>query len=94
MDIKVSQLRTATERLLAHLESKGDTVNVEADFYWNIPAPARYNPYEEPKELTLGQLSDDWGELSRIAEGEAEPINYALVWLGAVMTAIGEQVGE
>jgi hypothetical protein len=39
----------------------------------------------------LGQLSDDWGELKRITDGDAEPIGYALVWLAAIRRRVGEK---
>lgn len=94
MNIDVSQLRAVTEKLLAHVESKRTSVEIDVDYYWDIPKDARYDPAVEPKELTLGQLSDDWDELGRIAGGQAEPLGYALVWLAAVMRAVGETVVE
>jgi hypothetical protein len=94
MDVKVSQLRAATERLLAHLESKRDSVQLDVDYYWSIPAQQRYDPYAEPREFTMGQLSDDWMEVEKIAKGEAEPIGYALTWLATILSAVGEKVIE
>jgi hypothetical protein len=40
-----------------------------------------YAPYEPPKELTMGQLSDDWSEVTQIVNGGREPVAYGLVWL-------------
>lgn len=92
MDVNVAELRAVADRLFAHLlESGRDVVSVPHDYYWSIPKETRYDPYSQPSELTLGQLSDDLAELKRIENGEAEPLSYALVWLAAVIRAIGEE---
>ena len=91
MKIKVSQLRTLSNKLLDHLEETGHgEVEVSVDFYWDIPAKHRYEPYTEPGKPDMGQLSDDWTELTKIAEGKAKPVNYGLVWLGSIFRRIGE----
>jgi hypothetical protein len=78
--------------LFAHLlESGHEFVPLPHDYYWSIPKEALYNPYSQPSELTLGQLSDDLEELKRIDNGKAEPLSFALVWLAAVIRAIGEE---
>jgi hypothetical protein len=39
--------------LLAHLESHGcKAVTLSEDYYWDVPAADRYDPYEKPKEHT------------------------------------------
>lgn len=65
-------------------------VEIPFDYYWDISKDERYEPYEKPKHFDLGQLSDDWGELQKISQGENEPITYALVWLSSILRAIGE----
>jgi hypothetical protein len=93
MRITTADLREACQRLLAHVEDvAGNAVVVEKDFYWDIPRDARFDVHREPEKFTVGQLSDDWNELQRIATGKAEPVAYALVWLSSIIRAIGEQV--
>jgi hypothetical protein len=93
MTVKVSELRSICETLLNHLEENGfSTIEITSDFYWNIPEGTRYDRYEEPKEFTMGQLSDDWNELQKILRGNREPLGYALVWYSAILRAIGEKV--
>jgi hypothetical protein len=85
-------LALQSRALLDHLEqSKQAEWEVEEDYYWEAPADGRYNPHAEPGTLSLGQLSDNWGELKRITDGEAEPIGYALVWLAAILRRVGEK---
>lgn len=93
MQVSVSELRAVSEQLFLHLERSGySSVELDADYYWNIPKKLRYNPYEEPKELDLGQLTDDWDNLCKILEGTNDPIGYACVWLSTVLRAVGETV--
>ena len=92
MKLSTDELRRLTLMLLAHVEAdSSQAVEVEDDFYWDVPAEARYDAYVEPKTHTVGQLSDDWGELQRILNGERPPVGYALVWLAAVLRRIGER---
>jgi len=92
MRVTTGNLRQATAQLLEHLEKTGQAeFSVEEDFYWSIPEGDRYDPYNEPKKLTLGQLSDDWAEVQSIVDGSRAPVGYALVWLAAVLRRIGEK---
>lgn len=93
MDIYINDLQTIFDKLLQHVKEKGiESINVEADYYWNIPKEQLYNPYEQPSVLDLGQLSDDWYELRKIQHAEKEPIGYHLVWFAAILRVIGENL--
>ena len=92
MKITVAELRVLCDKLFSHLDANGKTsIDIEQDYYWFVPAELRYSPYQEPKTLTLGQLTDDWRELSKIIDDQADPVNYALVWLSSVLCIIGEK---
>lgn len=91
MKVSTNELHRATALLLRHLEHSGQKeFEISEDYYWNISPAARYDPYNEPKEITVGQLSDDWSEVKHILEGQREPLGYALVWLAAVLRRVGE----
>ena len=92
MDIEIKTLRSLCEQLLSLCEEKGYAIiNLPVDYYWDVPTQSRYDPYQRPEDLTLGQLSDDWSELRKIIEnGDSKAISYTLVWLAAVIRAIGE----
>lgn len=92
MEVRVSDLRSLAEKLLVHVqECDGEVVIIDHDYYWAISQADRYEPYKEPQEFTMGQISDDLRELDRIRSGESEPIGYALVWLSSVLRAVGER---
>ena len=91
MRIRTSELRRAAETLLGHLEQTGHSdIDIREDFYWDVPQDQRYDSYEEPKELSVGQLSFDHEEIMKILSGESEPVNYGLVWLAAILRRAGE----
>jgi len=95
MQITTRELRQAVTKVLDHLEDTARAVlTIDKDYYWSIPADQRYDPYQQPTDLTLGQLSDDWCEVKKIIEGQSAPIGYALVWLSSIILAIGEEKVE
>ncbi len=92
MDIDLEVLEAAFTRLITNLRKSGvDSVNTERDFYWVADQDCRYSPYDDPKKFTLGQLSDDYTEVSKIAAGEADPLPCGLVWLGELLRTVGEE---
>ena len=91
MDIELSELKAIFLKEIDHLEKIGyEKIEIPVDYYWNIPQEIRYDPYKKPEKLDLGQLSDDWQELQKTLRGEREPLTYELVWLSAILRAIGE----
>ena len=90
MGDRSKELQHICSILLTHIVSKGiTTIELDKDFYWDIPSTQRYNLYREPTQHTLGHL-DDWKELQKLATDDGTIINYHLVWLSAIMRAIGE----
>lgn len=93
MEVNIAELRKVAEMLFVHLEKSGhDIVSITQDYYWSIPKECRYDPYLQPSELTLGQLTEDLTELKRIANGETKVISFALVWLSSIIRVVGEEV--
>jgi hypothetical protein len=77
MKIKTDELRQSFEVFMRHLDDTGKTeISIEEDYYWNVPQDRRYNPLQEPKEFTMGQLTDDWKEVRQISSGERDVIGY------------------
>lgn len=92
MNIQVEKLEMAMSKLFKHLKKRyGDSISIDSDFFWNIPAKKRYDSYDEPKQLDLGQLSDSWSEVEKIADSIDEPLTYGFVWLSDILRVIGEE---
>ena len=88
MKVNVDELQKTILLLLAKLkESKGNEIEIQADFYWDIPWEELYNPYSTPKDLTLGQLSDDLLEVNKVIESQAV-IPYDLIRISNILKAL------
>lgn len=88
MKISVDEIQKVTLLLLSRLkESKGDAIEITYDYYWDISDEELYNPYEEPKNITLGQLSDDIEEIQRLVNSD-DAIMYDLKRLAVIFNAI------
>jgi hypothetical protein len=91
MTVKLSEFQRVLTALFSHLQRQGVTrVEVEQDYYWNIPSTELYDPLTDPHDLDLGQLTDDWERLKSIVDGSSPPVGYALVWAAALLRNIGE----
>jgi hypothetical protein len=93
MKVNVSELRQAANIIFDHLESLGhNEIDIDQDYYWNIPDGKLYTVYEEPSGFTMGQLSDDLNEMRKINSGQKAPIAFAFVWLSPLLRALGTKI--
>lgn len=87
--IRIDDLQKAIILLLSNFKTNiGEVIEIENDFYWDIPSKELYNPYEEPKQLTLGQLSDDINEVQRLANEPSSAISYDLKRISNIIKAM------
>lgn len=68
-----------------------DVIEFEDDPYWNILDKDLYDPYEEPKDLTMGSLTEDWLFLQKVLNKEREMIDYDLYKLGSILKFLGKK---
>lgn len=88
MKVNIDELEKITLLLLSKLrESIGNSVELNNDFYWDISADELYNPYNEPKSITLGQLIDDLEEIIRLRKSD-DAIPYDLKRLASILKAL------
>jgi hypothetical protein len=93
MKIVVSEMRAAANLLFDHLESNGcSEIEVDTDYYWNVPSEKLYLVYEEPTELTVGQISEDLLNVKAVVEGRSPPVAYVFVWLASIIRFVGHRV--
>jgi hypothetical protein len=88
--IEVADLKRAAQLLLDHvLTLDGTVLELDQDMFWSIPAPFVYEVHERPSELTIGQLSESWSNVSAMMHGDSPTLSYGLVWLSDVLRAAG-----
>ncbi len=92
MKVQIDKLEIVLYKILDHVKKNhGNSIEIEYDYFWNIPKEERYDPYNEPKRLDIGQLSDNLQEIAKIADGSNEPIAFGLVWISNILRFIGEE---
>ena len=88
MKVNIDEIQKITSLLLSKLkESKGSEIEISNDYYWDISQDELYSPYEEPKNITLGQLSDDLEEVQRLAKSD-DAIMYDLKRLSNILKVL------
>ena len=64
--------------LLDRIEREfGPDVDLAADYYWDLPLAATFDPEQDPAGHTLGSLADDVESLGELLREEPED---AVVW--------------
>ncbi len=88
MNVKIDDLLLITSLLLSKLkEEKGNEIEINNDFYWDISNEEIYNPYKEPENITLGQISDDLEELQGLLKSK-EAFSYDLKRLSSIFKVL------
>ncbi len=88
MKVNIDEIQKITIILLSKLkESKGNEIEISNDYYWDISQDELYSPYEEPKNITLGQLSDDLEEVQRLIKSD-DAIMYDLKRLSNILKVL------
>lgn len=89
--MNIENLIRVTSLLLQRLaENLGNEVEIDKDYYWNISLEEKYDPYNKPKNITLGQLSDDYNELVNILDSGDE-IPYDLIRVARILEALSAE---
>lgn len=90
--VPVDQLRQVFELLIAQVAAGGEAdLPIPQNYFWSIPSPERYDVYNEPDSLTIGQVSESWANLRGMLEDDSKTLGYGLVWLADVLRAIGDE---
>lgn len=92
MKITVSELRLIVDLLLLHLNNTNQkTFVLEEDYYWDVSMADRFSLDNSPKDLNVGQISDDLKRIRLLLSGDRDPVGYDLVRLSAILRTIGEK---
>lgn len=70
------------------------TVEINENFYWNIPKSQLYNMATSPESLRpdVGSLSDDWELVSPILQDDRDPVAYQLSEIAPLLRCLGETI--
>jgi len=89
LTVSIADLRTALGRTLdAAEEQLGAEVSLDLDHYWHLPVEHAFDLTSEPRNFTVGQLSDDVESLSGSHDARAETAWHDLSHLIGVLRAL------
>jgi len=92
MKVQLTALRETADVLFRYLESQGKVeFDIEDDYYWTIATNQLYEPRDNPTDLGLEQLADNWEWLDRVRRRTTDPIPYHPVWFAAILRWIGQK---
>ena len=89
MKVNIDEIQKITSFLLSRLrEEKGNEIEIENDFYWDISSDELYNPYDTPENISLGQLSDQLKEIKRLSVSPDNAVSYDLKRIAVIIKAL------
>lgn len=88
MIVNIKDLEKVIFILLSKLkEVKGNEIELKNDYYWEIVSDELFNPYEEPTNITLGQLTDDLERMKKLLDNN-NPVVYDLKLISIIFKAL------
>jgi hypothetical protein len=51
-----------------------------------------YDNHDEPRQFTMGQLSEDLEFVNQMVDGTRPPVTYGLVWISSLLRSIEEKI--
>jgi len=91
IQINVTDLKKIVFLVLNKLDEGGiENITIQMDEYWNIPTD-EWSSMEEIKPV-LGLLSDDWGSLLKVLNGDNIATYLDFERLAAILRAISETI--
>jgi hypothetical protein len=89
VEVQAEDLKRVLGVLLDHAAKDG-VLRIPDEAFWSVPAPAVYDVYHDPSDLTIGMVSESWENLAAIIRDPDRAIDYGLVWLAEVLRAAGD----
>lgn len=96
MRVDIRQLHAIVDDIFHHIIDKRgvDSIELDAELYWNIPEESRYDVLMNPPELDIGSLSDDWDLVSNMSKDDANIIAYQLAEIAPLLAYVGVRLAS
>lgn len=92
MRVKLETLEKVIHVAFEHMREHGvEELELDKDYYWNIPSEEKYDRYDQPTNLDLGQLSEDWRDIVNISENTSDILCVHLRAVSSIMRYIAEK---
>lgn len=99
MSLKKSDLKAMLKQTIAYFEyaftkTEGDSFEISKPMMTRVSSPEKYSPAREKFELELADLDDQIIELQETLTGIYPFSPMSLVWMGDLLTYLGENWEE
>lgn len=95
LELRISVLRQALNLVVNELErAHGDRLLIDKDFFWAIPAEQRMNVYEQPADLTVGQISELLSGMDELVEDPARVTRVDAVKIAELLRTAGDALAS
>lgn len=96
MQLDLRDLKQAITVALDHIiETRGvSSLEITQPFYWNVPQDMRYDMAQDPPELDVGSLADEWEFCANLLDGHSPPVAIQLDELAPLLQYVGVVLGE
>ena len=92
MRVKLETLEKVVHVIFEHMRDlEVEEVELDNDYYWNIPFEKKYDRYDSPTDLDLGQLSEDWQDIINVVENRKSCSGWDLRAVSSILRYIGEK---
>lgn len=68
MELDLHLLEKIVVSMFREIKKQG-VASLDADYYWDVPGTDIYNTYSEPRQLEIGQLTEDYELLCNAYKG-------------------------
>lgn len=91
MQIELTFLEKIVNSIFLEMKQRGmGSIPLDGDFYWNIPSESLFDPHNEPNQLDIGQLAEDY-EILRLAYAQDSLVSHNLKNVSAIMRFLSEK---
>ncbi|MFF2008104.1 hypothetical protein ACFVWY_03380 [Streptomyces sp. NPDC058195] len=91
VEIPVDKLKSLFDLLVERIPAGEQVLEINKEAFWSVPPDQAYDIYSEPRDLTIGMLSESWGHLEDMLSDPDRVVGYGFVWLAEVLRAIGDE---
>ncbi|MER7763678.1 hypothetical protein [Streptomyces sp. NPDC097619] len=94
VEISVDKLKGVFDLLMERIHAGEQVLEIDREAFWSVPRDQAYEIYSEPRDLSIGMLSESWGHLEDMLSEPDRVVGHGFVWLSEVLRAIGDEAAS
>lgn len=90
-EVPADELKRVFNLLIERILADEQVLEINKEAFWSVPRDQAYDIYSDPGDLTIGTLSESWGQLEQMLSDPNRVVGHGFVWLAEVLRAIGDE---